>query len=292
MIIVKLIGGLGNQMFQYALGKKMALLNDDKLLLDCSFFEEVGSHTPREFELDVFNVAEKRATEADLSLFRKVNRGRLKSAFSKLFPTQSSYHIIKEQGHHFQPTVLDARGDVMLVGYWQSEKYFADIRPDLQKAFQFCKDLSAINLKVLEQISACEAVSIHIRRGDYVSNTSANSFHGLCDLDYYHRAIALMHGKKSEISFFIFSDDIEWAKENLVLNSPAYFIDHNTGKSSFEDLRLMSLCKHNIIANSSFSWWGAWLNPNQDKIVIGPRMWFLDPSINTQDVLPESWIKL
>ncbi len=292
MIIVKLIGGLGNQMFQYALGKKLALKNQDELFLDGSFFSEKGTHTPREFELDVFSLKAIVAQNEQIELFHHKNGSRLTSLLRKLFALDKKYKTIIERGHEFHPEVLHAKGNIHLIGYWQSELYFADIRQELLRDFQFATLLTDKNQELSKEIQSCNSVSIHIRRGDYVSNESAKSFHGLCDIPYYKRGIEYLEGNESDLAFFVFSDDIHWAKENLVINAPTTFIDHNKGKASCEDMRLMSMCKHHIIANSSFSWWGAWLNPHEGKRVIAPKQWFLDSSINTQDVIPNSWIRL
>ncbi len=292
MIITKLIGGLGNQMFQYALGKKLALKNQDELFLDCSFFSEKGSHTPREFELDVFTLKATLAQDEQIGLFQLKNGSRLASLASKLFAVDRKYKTITEKGHEFHPEVLDSKGNIHLIGYWQSELYFADIRHELLRDFQFATSLTRKNQELAKEIQSCNSVSIHIRRGDYVSNESAKSFHGLCDIPYYKRGIEYLERNESDLAFFVFSDDIYWAQENLMINAPTTFIDHNKGKASSDDMRLMSMCKHHIIANSSFSWWGAWLNSNENKKVIAPQRWFLDRSINTQDVIPKSWIRL
>lgn len=145
---------------------------------------------------------------------------------------------------------------------------------------------------MIDIIKSCNAVSLHIRRGDYISNATTNTIHGTCNLDYYKRAVEYI--KKNSVSpiFFIFSDDIDWVKDNLHLNEKHYYIDWNNADTNYEDMRLMSLCKHNVIANSSFSWWGAWLNNNPKKIVIAPQKWFNDSKLNTFDVIPEKRIKI
>ncbi len=142
------------------------------------------------------------------------------------------------------------------------------------------------------ELSRCNGVSIHIRRGDYVTNTSANDFHGLCSLEYYSAGIEYVLSRVPDATLDVFSDDIEWARLNIRIPAPTIFIDHNQGRSSWEDMRLMSRCQHHIIANSSFSWWGAWLNPSPDKIVIAPSKWFADSSILTDDIVPSTWIRI
>ena len=140
-------------------------------------------------------------------------------------------------------------------------------------------------------ISQTNSVSLHIRRGDYVSNQKTNQTHGTCDLDYYQRCITEIEKEVENPYFFVFSDEIEWVKENLKINHPAEYVDQNTGDKSYEDMRLMSQCKHNVIANSSFSWWGAWLNSYPDKIVFAPKRWFASDKHNTKDLIPEGWKK-
>ncbi len=292
MIIVKLIGGLGNQMFQYALGKKLALKSQDELFLDCSFFSEKGAHTPREFELDVFNLSARIADQQRLELFHPQTKSRLQSLIGRLFPVNQSYKIVNERGHEFHPEVLEIVGDIHLIGYWQTELYFADVRDELLRDFHFATTLSEKNLELANEIRSSNSVSVHIRRGDYVSNESAKTFHGLCDIPYYKRGIEYLERSEKALAFFVFSDDIEWARENLEISAPTTFIDHNKGKQSYDDMRLMSMCKHHIIANSSFSWWGAWLNPSGSKKVIAPQQWFLDSTINTRDIIPKAWIRL
>ena len=136
------------------------------------------------------------------------------------------------------------------------------------------------------------SVCIHIRRGDYVEDIITNQFHGVCNLDYYYRSIEYIASKIKNPYFFVFSDDPLWVKQNLILKYPCDYIDQNFGKKDYEDMRVISKCKHNIIANSSFSWWGAWLNINPNKIVIAPKNWFKSKAINTKDLIPESWFKI
>jgi Glycosyl transferase family 11 len=178
-----------------------------------------------------------------------------------------------------------------LDGYWQSEKYFIDCSKLIRKDFTFKNELDSYNLKLKSKIDKTNSVSIHIRRGDYVNNLNTNATHGLCSIDYYIKAVNYITERIESPYFFVFSDDIEWAKKNIMLNFPCQFISHNIGSKSYLDMQLMSLCKHNVIANSSFSWWGAWLNSNDNKIVIAPRKWF---AVNTDicDLIPSNWISL
>src|SRR3989344_4984067 len=159
----------------------------------------------------------------------------------------------------------------------------------IRKDFTFGATIVERNKKLASEISGTNSVSVHIRRGDYVTNANTNQFHGLCSLDYYNKAVSFISSKQNEMELFVFSDDIEWCKENLKYDFPIHFVETNDAHS---DMYLMSLCKHNIIANSSFSWWGAWLNDNFQKIVVAPSQWIADASVNTQDLIPKGWIKI
>jgi len=284
MIIVRLMGGLGNQMFQFALGRRLAVLNDLPLMLDLSFFDAVGTHTPRQFELDVFNLEYGIATDQEIDQFTSPG------FFAKILG--ASKEVITEKGHSYDPTIVRQRREAMFVGYWQSEKYFRDIRNLLLLDFKLKAPLSGLNKELAEKITNSEAISLHVRRGDYVTNAAAGSFHGLRDVGYYQKAVELISANGTQQELFIFSDDIQWCRANFSFDCPVTYIDHNHGRAACEDLRLMSMCRHNIVANSSFSWWGAWLNDHEDKVVVAPRQWFVDPSIDTKDVVPASWIRI
>lgn len=176
--------------------------------------------------------------------------------------------------------------------FFQSEKYFKDFEKEIRQDFEFLIQPSKENKKMIEKITHCESVSLHIRRWDYISNPTANAFHGTCNLGYYQKAVDLIKSKVENPVFFLFSDDMDWVKENLKIEDTSYYIDWNTDNKSYEDMRLMSLCNHNIIANSSFSWWWAWLNQNPDKIVIAPSRWFTSNKMNYSDIVPDSWVKI
>lgn len=301
MIIVRLIGGLGNQMFQYALGRTLAERQSTLLKLDLSAFEEYKLHR---YGLHCFKVWQHLATAEELIAFGREDRllrhaglslrvgWRLVRRFQKSAGDSRDKRLIEENGLGFAPSVLEATGDLYLDGYWQSEKYFAEIRDILTREFGFVYDQDEENRAVAGQIQGCEAVAVHIRRGDYVSSTSSNSIHSLCPVSYYRRAIQEVLRRRPESRFFAFSDDPEWIRQNLAIDQSLTVVDHNDASRNFEDLRLMSLCQHNIIANSSFSWWGAWLNRNPEKVVVAPKTWYRDPNLDTTDLIPESWIRL
>ena len=196
-----------------------------------------------------------------------------------------------EHHFHYDKNFVKISKNTILNGYFQSEKYFNDIREILLKDLYWIKKKEGRNKEILEQIQQdSSSVSMHVRRGDYVSNENAAKFHGLTGVDYYKAAVKELTKHFKMANLYVFSDDPEWCKKNLKFTQQTTYISHNTDGS--EDMRLMKTCRHNIIANSSFSWWGAWLNENPNKIVIAPKQWFSHPESNTKDVIPESWQKL
>ena len=209
--------------------------------------------------------------------------------------TSDIYHntvILREKQFSFDPSVIEVKGNIYTDGYWQSEKYFSEIRDLLLREFAFKYEQDAKNREIADKIKKTESISLHIRRGDYVRNSMTNQVHGLCSIDYYQEAVNYIVRKIPMCHFYIFSDDHAWVRENFTLDYPFTMVDHNDASRNYEDMRLMSLCHHNIIANSSFSWWGAWLNTNSDKIVCAPKKWFNDPTRNAKDLIPESWVKI
>lgn len=271
LIIAKIIGGLGNQMFQYAMARALSHQNAVELKLDISAYRSYGLAP---YELDVFQIQPSYVST------------------SETVQDFVSYDIIKEPSFPFHQHIYDYKeGKAIVEGYWQSEKYFKNIKDVLRQEFTFKNVPSSLNRDYIKKIQSVNSVSIHFRRGYGASKTFLDYF-GLCPLDYYTKAIDYIRERVPEPVFFIFSDDPTWVIQNFKLDGRAYYISHNKGKHNYEDMRLMSFCKHNIIANSSFSWWGAWLNPNPDKIVISPQQWFLDPFTITGDIHAEGWIQM
>ena len=292
MLIVQIIGGLGNQMFQYAAGRALAERLGVSLTLDISAFENYTLH--QGFELSrVFAMNPAKATRQDL---RRV-LGWQHSPMVRLLLSRRPFVALRSRSfvsephfHHWNG--FDQLGDnIYLVGYWQSEKYFKPVITQIREDFRFRPPLEGRNIELAARMSQTQAISLHVRRGDYVSNPEAASTHGLCSLDYYRAAVAHVVGKVEKPEFFIFSDDIDWARANLLLDFPHHFVAHNQGAASYIDMRLMSLCSYHVIANSSFSWWGAWLNPKPEKIVVAPRQWFANDN-NVQDLFPENCVLL
>ncbi|MGA2913323.1 MAG: alpha-1,2-fucosyltransferase [Methanoregula sp.] len=291
MIIVKLIGGLGNQMFQYAAGRRLAQHHNTDLILDVTGF---ASYSLRKYELDIFRI---NATIATQDLLKRVEPFSRKDFFRlgirSLFLGETKIESIREQTLDFDGRVLSLPDNIYLDGYWQNEKYFVDISDIIKKEFTFATSPPAINKGILEEIRGCNSVSVHIRRGDYISNPKTWETHGVLGIEYYIQALNLIEKKVINPQIFIFSDDIPWVKDNLKTGLALHFMEQSGEEKNYEDLRLMSNCKHHIIANSSFSWWGAWLSSNQNKVVIAPIKWFSDEKMNgEQKIVPLNWIKI
>ena len=288
MIIVMVYGGLGNQLFQYAAGRALALAKGCELKLDISAFDNYSPHNG--FELGLFNMDAQIASPEEISSLVGT-QFRLSRLIRRKLGLRKKTHII-ERSFDFDHWFFNTKPPALLEGYWQSYKYFNGYDTQIRSELMFRNPATGKNLETAELIAQENSVSIHIRRGDYVTNQSSNKVHGALGIGYYKNAIRRICDEVDSPHFFVFSDDLAWARNNLGLSIAVTFVANNTGKSSFEDMRLMSLCKHFIIANSTFSWWGAWLNKNSGKIVIYPQNWFNDSGIDTQDLTPETWVAI
>ena len=294
MIISRLKGGLGNQLFQYAIGRQIAYKQDCELKLDLSYFTNQVDVTPREFKLGFFNIKAEIATPKDISkvlgssLIRSLRRRCWKWEIDIFKWNQKD-----EKSFEFQPELLNHKGAVLLNGYWQNEAYFTAIRSVLLDEIALKPEhLSTSCLEQVKEISETESVAVHVRRGDYISNSESNKTFFVCTLDYYVSAISQIKKELKTPKFYVFSDEIDWCKENLdieLIGKDAQFV---SGYQDYEDLWLMSKCKHQIIANSSFSWWAAWLNTNKDKKVIAPKNWFKNAELQNQQIVPADWLRL
>lgn len=282
MIAVKLMGGLGNQMFQYALGRSLAIEHRTKLLLDISHFQnQPEGETPREYELDCFKLKAK-LTPEPVPTEEQPKRFIFKP---------KHFNIFTEPELSFKQEVLSLPDQTLLIGYWQSEKYFKKHEKHIRQDFEFKKPLSPAKQKILREIQDCPtAVSFQIRRGDYVTNPNSAKFHGLTSMTYYNAAVNDIKKRVKNPVFYVISDDPEWCEANIRLDFPTVFVDHTS--AGWEDMYLMSQCKHNIIANSSFGWWAAWLNSNPGKIIYAPKAWFKEADARLDERLPKGWIKL
>lgn len=292
LIIVKLQGGLGNQMFQYAIGKLLAEKKKAALFFDLSFFEDQEKRpgfTPRQFELGVFNPQFQIAEQATVQSFlQPVKNKRLRRFFG--LPVTTYY---REDVCRFDASVLSLQPPLYLDGYFQSEQYYAGNDEMIHRLFTFPATHAGHHNQLIQAIENTNAVAVHFRRGDYVSDAVTGSFHGICSLDYYRQAFQLIEAKVPDPHFYIFSDDINWVEQQVTgWASNITFVKGNNEAPGWVDMMLMSKCRHHIIANSSFSWWGAWLNKKAGKQVIAPLKWFNDVSINTKALVPETWMRI
>lgn len=297
MIIVRLTGGLGNQMFQYAAARNLAYSRNTILKLDTTFLDgDNGNCTPRSYMLGHF------AIEASVASFREVDDivGEDKNIFSSAASqfwraikfTGTTHRLYNEGNFCFDPAVLDLPDNTYLAGYWQSERYFLNIRDIIKREFTLNIPLDTENNGVADLINTTNSVSLHVRRGDFVSDAEVNRVHGVCTSDYYRRSIEKIADLSGEIHLFIFSDDPAWVSENYDFPWPTTVVKRNSSTEAHIDLWLMTLCRHHIIANSTFSWWGAWLSNGSDKVVIAPERWFNDPSLDARDLIPSDWLRL
>ena len=278
-MIIILSGGLGNQMFQYALN--LSLKDKGRnVVLDNSLFSHVKMHNGFELER-CFGVNEP-----------LIQGGKLHVFYLRILLKLKPKKLLYQDTLMYNENVFTTRCKY-ISGYWQSEKYFSQIENKIRTTFEF-KNIDAQNRNLAKEINSQNSVSLHIRRGDYLGN---NIYSGVCTEEYYRKAIKIITEKNSQdknLKFYIFSDDKKYATEFInKLNYPARLIDFNNGSDSYKDMYLMSQCRHNIIANSSFSWWGAWLNNYSDKIVVAPRKWFNIENENLyKDIVPDNWIKI
>ena len=280
MIITQLIDGLGNQLFRYAAGRRLAYKLNTKLKIDKSYYDTRNVHNG--YELDQFNIEEDFVLPEDIKYIEQKEQERGSELGIEM-------NYAGEKGY-FMPEVLEYPDDVFLRGHWQCEKYFIDIEDIIRKEFTLKNelgDMAAVWKKKIESID--NSVCLHIRHGDYVMNPNVLLVHGVLPLDYYYESIQILKKYIKNFKIFVFSDDLNWAKKNLKLDMPTEFVE-NVEKDT-EELYLMSICKHNIIANSSFSWWGAWLNSNPDKKVFAPDPWFRMRWHN-HDIIPDTWEKI
>ncbi|WP_072506529.1 alpha-1,2-fucosyltransferase [Phaeobacter porticola] len=283
MIITRLHGRLGNQMFQYAAARALAERLGVGLALDSREAEARGEGVlTRVFDLDLVRPAPlpplRQTTPLRYALWRGVGQS---------LGMKPRFH--RETGLGYNPTFEQWGDGSYLHGYWQSERYFCDIAARIRTDFTFPVFSNQQNTEMAAQIRETNAISLHVRRGDYLTLAA----HVLCDQAYYDAALAqVLEGVKGNPIVYVFSDDPQWAKDNLPLPCDKVVVDFNGADTDYEDMRLMSLCQHNIIGNSSFSWWAAWLNQTPGRRVAGPAKWFGDPKLQNPDILPSDWLRI
>jgi hypothetical protein len=300
VIIVKISGGLGNQMFQYAAGIALAKSLGAECKFDVDWFNDKKAHNGLELS-QVFNVNLPIATASDkkniFSFYFYIYYFLGEKIFNKRFSFLNFKFLLSEiesNKNYKDYCNNNSKKNLYMSGYWQGEVYFKKIINQLRSEFYFSKKLNLSTKNWLDTIKKCpNAVSLHIRRGDYISDKKSANIMGNCSLDYYNSSINILNKKTNNPIFFIFSDDLEWAKKNLLIdNYQVYFVDGNIGKDSSLDMLLMSACSHHIIANSSFSWWGAWLGKSENQVVVAPNPWFFKTGKLGNKLYSNHWILL
>ena len=279
-VTVEINGGLGNQLFQYAAARALALSRGAQLILDAHFFDQ-GRH--RQFELSQFPIQgtvighyqAPRLLRGPVSLVRTLRKARLRK--------------YQEPHFHFDPSFEQVKGPVYLKGYFQSPRYFERAEATIHKELQPPEATDAESLELADLLSQSNSASLHIRRGDYVNNPAAARLFHSCSLDYYRRALEQLPGSGPVV---IFSDDIEWVGENFPAGARFRLAGTRGPRTGLADLWLMSKAEHHVIANSTFSWWGAWLGSSASGLTIAPRQWFRDPNWDCKDLIPSDWIRI
>lgn len=294
-VIVQLLGGLGNQMFQYALGRAISLRTGAPLLLDRNVIRFARQETPRSYDLDIFEMQPTFATRADISAYHSHGAGLVGKIAYRLRGRLRTPEIVHQTHFAYQPEILKLQPPLYLAGLWQSYQYFADIEDVLRKDFKFRDELPPPAAVYAHDLARPGAVCLHVRRGDYTEPKHAK-FIGLSSIDYYRRAIARVREFVEQPVFFIFSDDLDWCRTNLHwLGGAARFVDYEVppgAKVHAADLQLMACAEYFITANSTFSWWAAWLAGARAKLVVTPREWFKDARLSADDLIPEHWERL
>jgi len=291
MIVVQLLGGMANQMFQYALGRHLAMLNNTELYLDTSLLSNripLERFTFRQYELGDFDIM---ATIADASVIPLYPSNQsIKSLFHrgihllKIFGKRINY--VRESNMAFDPTILKLKGNVYLDGNWQSEKYFHAISSLIRREFTYNKQLPTKILELQQKMRSEESICVHVRRGDYLMT----EHHGTVSTNYISAGISHIISQTNSPVVYVFSNDLEWCRKNLDLKLPYYFVDSAlAGENDKEHFVLMQSCAHFIIANSSFSWWAAYLGDNPTKIVVAPKNWLSNAKYDTSDIYLDSW---
>ncbi|MFD2872299.1 alpha-1,2-fucosyltransferase [Mucilaginibacter ximonensis] len=286
MIIVKLQGGLGNQMFQYATGRALAIKHNVPMFLDQSFLERNNvsrnGFTARKYGLDIFNIVSSRITAQIIDRYFEKNPDSIMINY-------------KELPVSFDKTFRVLPSSVYISGNWQSPKYFANISSDIRQEFTFKYFEFDPDFKLIaDEISEKTSVAIHLRRGDYIPEKGSPQIYFICDKSYYFKAMSFIRERFPHAAFFVFSDDIKWSKDHFKFDHFDVNFVYNEKFTDWQEMFLMSKCKHNIMANSTFSWWAAWLNDNNNKVIIAPKNWFniVPPGFNLNHLYPKEWIRM
>jgi hypothetical protein len=285
MILTRIVGGLGNQMFQYASGLGLARKLGTEVVVDNNYYRAIPEiDTPRVYGLDHLNFEVPKVNGIMLRFFTDGSfiPGKFFRRLTKRYFLQYTEKNLKHD-----PEMLNQKDKTYLVGNWQNEKYFLHIEPEIRTKFQVVTPANAYNQQILQQMQGKTVIGVHIRRGDYVK---LQEIHGLAGPDYYTKALAHMAEKFPGAIYLVFSDDPEWCKQNIKPAGETIYSE-NDGDHNYEDLRLMYSCSHFIVANSSFSWWGAWLIPNPEKVIVAPQIWFVGEGMESE-IVPDRWVRI
>jgi hypothetical protein len=291
ILISRLNGGLGNQLFQYACGRSISLASGVQLVLDASGLQSINHRvTRRDFELDVYGIKARTTTIEEGAKCRRAAR------WGKIGAWIAGLELVTEAPDVYPNLRHPIECDTVLEGFWQSENCFASHSEDIRADLTPQRELSEQSRRIAQFLEAAPSVAIHVRRGDYVSLQSAARFHGTLPLTYYMEAAQRIRAHDRDAHWVVFSDDIEWCRSTLsFLDAPPLFVDHNQDRDAWQDLHLMSLCRHHIIANSSFSWWGAWLSERHDRkdqMIYAPAKWFVESDPYEEFRIPKRWTRL
>lgn len=284
MIVVQLSGGLGNQMFQYALGRALSLTHSCDLRLDCRSY---AFDALRVYALNAFDIEPR----TDPPSRPPGVRSGVQHALRRVGMKRPTFRRIVEVPHVFDEKVLSATPPLRLEGFWQSERYFKHQEPAIRDDFRPRDPLTAEDSAIEADMLAGDSISVHVRRGDYANHPHAARNFGTLDLSYYDQAVRTIAATTSRPVAYIFSDDPEWCRTQMRLPVESRVVS-SPGRSDVHEMRLMTACRAHVIANSSFSWWGAWLDPRPDKTVIAPLRWFALEERTAPDLVPPDWIRL
>ena len=281
-VYVRLLGGLGNQLFQYAMGRALADAREAELVLDPRFILRKGCISG--LAIDEFAIRARYLTDAEAAHFKEPVWKLSRALRRQINPWLGYYH---ETEHSFDTEALAQSNDVMLSGFWQSERYFASHGHQLRTDLVLKHPLPSAAVKLAVQMASSPSVAMHVRRGDYLTDPKALVKHGVTSAHYYQTALQLMIEKLGGVDLYVFSDDPDWVRTNIQHSNIIFVSDF--GFSAEQDLWLISACQHQIIANSSFSWWGAYLNDYANKIIVAPQPWFDAKHMAQQDIIPAGW---
>lgn len=288
-VVVELTVGLGNQLFQYALARHLSIINDAELYFDLSRSkDDAAFYDMRNNIFDLGNFKYK----GKIWTGRSINQEKNRSVIKKLALGEKFKTVIEEHFVYDESVLEKTKKSIHLLGYWQSEKYFKPIAKSLKRELQLKEGvLKGVNEEVQDEILSTNSVAVHVRRADYIDD-EANSkiYSNIFNEGYYPKAIDKIERLVENPAYFVFSDDIKWCKEQFKLETNAS-VRYVENKSAFVDFHLMSKCNHNIIANSTFSWWAAWLNDSLGKIVISPKKWFLN-DWDDSNIPVDNWVKI